>query len=96
LSNKLDGLQDTDVTRHHAEDGHTDPALDKDADVGELEEALRAILGYGGAEQLFVKSTGDMGYNNEEGSQSSQALDSESALVDDDDDDDGAGMQNGV
>lgn len=74
LAAELDGLEGAHVARDHAEDGDANAALEQHADVGPLQEEHRPVLGLGGAEELVLEAAGDVGDDDEEGSQSSQAL----------------------
>lgn len=61
LSVQPDGFQRADVPRHEGENGHADAALDQDAEVRQLEEARRGILGRGRGEEIAFPAAGEVG-----------------------------------
>lgn len=71
-----DGLQGAHVARDEGEDGDADAAVQEDADDGPLQDA-RGVLGRGavaGVEEGGIESAGEMGNDDGDGCQSSQAL----------------------
>lgn len=74
LAAQLDGLQRADVARDEGEDGHADAALDEDPEVGQLEEPRGRIFAARGAEELAVPGSGEVGEDDERGSDAAETL----------------------
>lgn len=69
-----DGLERADVARHEGEDGHADPALYQDPEIGELKYARRRVLGGGRVEEFGIPGTEEVGEDDGEGGDAAEAL----------------------
>ena len=74
VARHFDGFQGADVAGQEGEDGHANPALPGNAQDGPLEDAWGGIFGVAGGEEVIVPGAGEMGEDDKEGCDTTEAL----------------------